>query len=393
MDMGGPCDMVAPHLMHIKTLEEHMLKSAMALVASLSLCLMACDKQTPTKKTTTNAMKKTAKATPTVQYFAPTVDIEKQIAGAKKQMGTNLIMVKVTDKAIWVEGQAILKLDAQGNVPADKLTGLLIADLRKAVTDVAKSRATENAAIVIGVHVDNHTSGKMMSQLYYSLNQADLSPKGSSVVTIGGGGVRSILFTTRVGNEPAAMKFSSPSLAVGPPKTIKLNHKVLVTMGSKGITVGYNEGEYAEDEKFVRLPPVEGCPADGPTICNRGKKDAAPLIKAYSTAKGDARDAAAMALVQVYDFRALYNKLVDLKAKKSDLNLVMVTLQHEMPVDLFAHVASHVRFLRPDAGKDGKFAEDKTYYLKRYANSTTDKCYQGDTKACLFPFVGLNLTQ
>lgn len=110
-------------------------------------------------------------------------------------------------------------------------------------------------------------------------------------------------------------------------------------------------------------------------------------------AKGDSRNASLLALIKVYDFRALYNTLVDLKAKKPDLDLAMISLDAVMPVDLLAHVASHVRFLRPDAGKDGKFVDDKTYYLKRYANAVTDKCYQGDTKQCLFPFIGYNLVR
>lgn len=385
--------MLGSNDIHVNNLEENMIKNVMVVMASLCFGLVACDKQTPTQKNTTDAIKKTVKTTQSVQYFEPTVDIEKQIATTKKQIGTNLIMVKVTDRAIWVDGQSVLQLDAQGNVPADKLKGILISDLRKAVTDVAKARATENSAFVIGVHVDNHTSGQTMSQLYYSLGLADLSPKGSSVVTIGGGGPRSILFTTRLGNEPAAMKFTTEKMAIGPPKTIKLHHKILLTVGHKGITVAYNEGEYAEDEKIVKLPAIKGCPSGGPTICNRSKQDAGPLIEALSMAKGDSRNASLLALIKVYDFRALYNTLVDLKAKKPDLDLAMISLDAVMPVDLLAHVASHVRFLRPDAGKDGKFVDDKTYYLKRYANAVTDKCYQGDTKQCLFPFIGYNLVR
>ena len=78
------CGMLDSNDIHVNNLEENMIKNVMVVMASLCFGLVACDKQTPTQKNTTGAIKKTVKVAQSVQYFEPMVGHRKTDRGDQK---------------------------------------------------------------------------------------------------------------------------------------------------------------------------------------------------------------------------------------------------------------------------------------------------------------------
>ncbi len=174
---------------------------------------------------------------------------------------------------------------------------------------------------------------------------------------------------------------SAPKLNVGPvdeqdqPEEPPLN-----------LTIGISTSGFTIAATGAKLNPIEGCPEAGATICVTNGTDVATYMGEVKTlreqydATGNKAfmaqsDEKLKAVEEAYDYRRLYNQLVDIKKKYPDETVVNLGADPDIPFEILVRSMDTVRFKR-DAGNDeGTFEAVEKFQNARFEESTT-----GDSK-------------
>jgi biopolymer transport protein ExbD len=115
------------------------------------------------------------------------------------------------------------------------------------------------------------------------------------------------------------------------------------------LTVALSHGGFEVSARQQRLAPVEGCPADGPTIClaDPSYDVAASFERAkrlHDQGQADAANKALQEAMQAYDFRRLYNQLSAIKKDHPDETKVIMTGEPDMPYAMLIRAMDVARF-------------------------------------------------
>lgn len=151
------------------------------------------------------------------------------------------------------------------------------------------------------------------------------------------------------------INITAPKLSVGPPSAEPPDEEkkplnLTVAIGVTGLRVAAEGGQ---------LPPIAGCPADGPTVCLR--KDANVDVAAQFTQARkimDSGNAGALTEgqvelekgIQAYDWRELYNLLSGIKQKFPDETIMNVSADPDIPFSMIVRMMDVARYrLEKDA--------------------------------------------
>ncbi|MFW5968987.1 MAG: biopolymer transporter ExbD [Persicimonas sp.] len=138
----------------------------------------------------------------------------------------------------------------------------------------------------------------------------------------------------------------------------------VVNVSSSKSSLG-DESELAEDEPLdltvdvskegfdiranqERMDALEGCPEDGPTVCRIDEGEDLEKIfeRVRRSPPGDVANESQAVLdeaMEAYDFRRLYNTLVELKRDHPDETRVKLTGEADVPYALLVHVMDVAR--------------------------------------------------
>ncbi len=141
------------------------------------------------------------------------------------------------------------------------------------------------------------------------------------------------------------INITAPKLSMGPPsdqqpEKDKEPLNLTIAISAKGFRIG---------AKAAILPAESGCPSDGPTICLE-KKDVDVAAK-FSESRQDyakgRRSAGQKALdegVGAFNYRELYNKLVEIKDKYPDETIVNLSADPDVPYSVLVRVMDTARY-------------------------------------------------
>lgn len=171
---------------------------------------------------------------------------------------------------------------------------------------------------------------------------------------------------------------SAPKLAVGPvdeeqepPENPPLQ-----------LTIGISTSGFTIAATGSKLPPIAGCPETSPvTVCTKAGTDAAALLgdmrslrEKYDATGGrnfvDQSDLKLREAMEAYNWRELYNLLVDIKKKFPDETVVNVGADPDIPFELLVKTMDIARF-KLEAGESGRFDSDESFALAPYQESTS----------------------
>ena len=174
---------------------------------------------------------------------------------------------------------------------------------------------------------------------------------------------------------------SAPKLAVGPvtedqepPEEPPLQ-----------LTIGISTSGFTIAATGSKLPPISGCSESSPaTVCTKSGKDVAALLgemrslrEKYDATgnKGfvEQSDVKLKEAIEAYDWRQLYNLLVDIKKKFPEETIVNVGADPDIPFELLVETMDTARFKLEGGGEVGRFDNDAGYASAPYKESTTDK--------------------
>jgi hypothetical protein len=149
---------------------------------------------------------------------------------------------------------------------------------------------------------------------------------------------------------------SSPGVPLGPPDPEyeeRGRHQPYISILHTGIALAVNR---------TRIPPIEGCPKDGPTICNKGGVDVSGTVKRAISNQGAVQEKALEEAKNAYDLRALYNVLVKIKRANPEETVAGVGADTSIPAGVISSVLGAIRTERPGANADGLFDDDATFH-------------------------------
>lgn len=143
------------------------------------------------------------------------------------------------------------------------------------------------------------------------------------------------------------INITAPKLSVGsstepPPEQEEEPLNLTIAINAKGFRIA---------ARSAQLDPMAGCPQPGPTIC-LAKPDvnvAAKFDAARSQLSQGQSEAAEVALgegVAAYNFRELYNTLVQVKKKYPKETVVNLTADASVPYVVLVQVMDAVRYVR-----------------------------------------------
>lgn len=171
---------------------------------------------------------------------------------------------------------------------------------------------------------------------------------------------------------------SAPKLSVGPvtddptpPEEQPLNLTIAISSSGFGIAA-----------TGAKLPPLSGCPEASPmTVCVKQGKDVAAMLgevkalrdKFDATGNRDLlnqSDEKLNEVLEVYDFRRLYNELIKIKSKFPDETIVNVGADPDIPFEVVVAVMDTVRFKLKADGDGGTFSSDSKFTVAQYEESS-----------------------
>lgn len=154
------------------------------------------------------------------------------------------------------------------------------------------------------------------------------------------------------------INITSPKLSVGPPSEKKPEKKkkplnLTVAIDSKGFRIGATG---------AILPPEQGCPEDGPTLClSDDSMDSSAIKKKVKQAREafeNESDTSAIKLLQeassAYDWMGLYNKLSEIKKKYPDETVVKISANPDIPYAFVVRAMDVVRYKLPEESYDSR---------------------------------------
>ncbi len=207
-----------------------------------------------------------------------------------------------------------------------------------------------------------------------------------------------LLLLSVVFEQMGVINVSAPKLAVGPvdsDPTPPENPPLQLTIGisTSGFTIAATG---------AKLPPIVGCPSEGPsTVCIKKGQDVEAMLgkvkalreKFDSTGNrdfSDQSDAELNSAVEAYDFRSLYNILVGIKKKFPEETVVNLGADPSVPFEILIKTMDTVRFKLESKADSGEFSNEEEFALANYKEETT-----GDaaSRALLFNDVVLAVIQ
>ena len=179
---------------------------------------------------------------------------------------------------------------------------------------------------------------------------------------------------------------SAPKLNVGPveeqdqPEEPPLN-----------LTIGVSSSGFTIAATGSKLPPMEGCPEVGATICVDKSTDVVTTLGEVKNLRQqfDATGQQNKALMEqsndkltsvteAYDYRRLYNKLVEIKKKYPEETVVNLGADPDIPFEIIVSTMDTLRFQRESDSDSGEFGNKQAFQDARFEESTT-----GDQKYSL----------
>lgn len=151
------------------------------------------------------------------------------------------------------------------------------------------------------------------------------------------------------------INITSPKLSVGPPseKKPKKKEKPL------NLTVAVADNGFRIGATGAILPPQDGCPSDGPTLCLADDSiDVEAKIKeARSQFEQGAVDQGKKLLdeaASAYDFMGLYNQLMKIKKEYPDETVVKISADPNIPYELIVQTMDVVRHKLKEKSYDSR---------------------------------------
>ncbi len=148
------------------------------------------------------------------------------------------------------------------------------------------------------------------------------------------------------------------------------------------LTIGISSSGFTIAATGAKLMPMEGCPDVGATICVDKSADVTTFmgeVKSLRQQFDATRNNAFMeqsneklnAVEEAFDYRRLYNKLVDIKKKYPDETVVNLGADPDIPFEILVRTMDTVRFKRDSESDSGEFASNEKFANARFEESTT----------------------
>lgn len=197
-----------------------------------------------------------------------------------------------------------------------------------------------------------------------------------------------LLLLSVVFAEVGVINITAPKMAMGPatdkpPDQQEEPLNLTLTIEERGFRIA---------AKSAVLPPADGCPSDegAPTLCLRESngnamqslESAVAKLKSKSDEEKKAGSGDMMDAVNQYDWKSLYNKLVEIKSKYPDETVINITAEPTMPYAIIVRAMDVSRY---------KLVKDKFEDWTEFWSSEYQK--EGDAYAPLFPDPVLNLAR
>ena len=300
----------------------------------------------------------------------------------------SFVPIYVSTRGVAVDGKDAVRFDPETRTFRDEdrkggPDSLYIKALTAPFEDASRARVIAEGEVTArssflgpGIFIEDGTRYGTFTDILYTAGQ-DLRPtyadgtEGDRFVVIGGS--QPVKVITRKGDEWYGFNASSPKLSVGPeddaPEEEPLDLTIFI--GANGIRVAAQSS---------LMMPIDGCPVDGPTICNEEGTDGAKLLERVKSTQGAEREAAIDALVAAYNLSGLYNKVLEIKAAYPDETVVTIAADTDMPFAVVSAVTGAVRTKRAGGDAKGHFADDSAFDA---AAPSTGSFRQGDL---LFPY-------
>ena len=189
-----------------------------------------------------------------------------------------------------------------------------------------------------------------------------------------------LLLLSVVFEQMGVINVSAPKLSVGPAdeqpnpdEEKKLN-----------LTIGVSVSGFSLLTSDGKLSPLSGCDNPDVAICTKKGKDVAAIlseVKAlrgkYDSAPNDANrvfiqqsDDKLQEAIEAYDWRRLYNTLIEMKQKFPDEKLVNLTASPNVPFEMIVKTMDTVRYKLESPNENGTFDTDEKFQLATYKETS-----------------------
>lgn len=162
------------------------------------------------------------------------------------------------------------------------------------------------------------------------------------------------------------INITAPKLSVGPPSEQQEppDEKPL------NLTVAINAKGFRIAATGATLEPQDGCPVPGPTICLEDKDaDVSSKFeqarKAFSAGNASKGENLIQEALSAYDFRALYNKLAEIKKKYPDETIINLSADADLPYAVVVRTMDVARYKL----KKEKYSKTSEFWGAKYAKS------------------------
>jgi biopolymer transport protein ExbD len=187
-----------------------------------------------------------------------------------------------------------------------------------------------------------------------------------------------LLLLSVVFEQMGVINVSAPKLAVGPvdqDPTPPENPPLQLTIGI--FTSGFN---IAATNKVKE--PVSGCPEKGATVCIRKGKDVAALLGEVKSRRDrfdqtgnrdfiTQSDEKVVEATEAYDYRKLYNLLVEIKKAYPEETVVNLGADPDIPFEIIVKTMDTVRFKLESSSDGGTFESEEAFSKAPYKEATT----------------------
>ena len=329
-----------------------------------TLCVaMSCTTSTPTPDAPATEAPEAARAPIQTPLLSPEDASAIEAVRVAEIGGLEDVFFYLSPDGVAVDGKDALVVDEQTRRFREEdrkggPDGLYLEALMPALKAASEARpfpadSTLRARLVSNVFVEPATPARMLVELAYTIGQGlhpTVEDQEDRYVVLGDVGGPLMKFASRHDGSWRVVNLVGQSLAVGPGE--EPSSELVMSASSRGVRVAVNG---------ALLPPIEGCPADGPTVCNKGGANASELAARVSSTSGAERDAALAELVALYDTRRLYNTALKIKADHPSETVFTVAVDSDLPIALLDEVIHAVRYVRVSDSADHSFTDDAAF--------------------------------
>lgn len=279
-----------------------------------------------------------------------------------KRVGfTHAFLIEARADGLYLEGEQVTPLGEDLRVPANVKEGgessLLIdplLDALRGLSDAGEAEYPDRTFDLIGLFTEGELSYRLITEVLYTSGQGLKPPSDDSkVVTVSASRVKFKLMVRRGDGGWDGFNVVTPRLALGAGEIPPEEKPPEIMIGEDGVRVLF---------MGALVPPVEGCPAMGATICAQEGVDTSELLARYAEASGAAqRQEVLVELERAYNLRLLYNELVTLQPRQPENTVIHVAAEEGMPMALVAAALRTIRERREGGAEDGTFASDEAF--------------------------------